>query len=238
MSTEIPENLSADFLRELEKLKKEVQEIKQLQGLGNSVADEVQKEIAKKFEVSFLKDKVDEYKVKTKRGHGHRPLLQSEIEAARNVSRGALETARRLGVNYMTYRKYAKMYGIHRIGPTPKGIKKPVDPNFGKYPIKEILEGKHPNYPIYRLKDKIIRAKVKDACCELCGYRERRITDGKMPLLLNFEDGNQKNHKLENIKLLCYNCSFTSGKGFIHRGMKRFDPDVMQGSKDLFDTRF
>lgn len=72
----------------------------------------------------------------------------------------------------------------------------------------------------------------------MCNYHERRIVDGKIPLLLNFEDGNPKNHKLENIKLLCYNCTFVAGKGFIKRGNKQFDPDVMQGSKDLFVARF
>jgi hypothetical protein len=131
------------------------------------------------------------------------------------------------------------MYNMHNLlNPYNRGIKKDVNPEFGKYPISEILEGKHPDYPVYRLKDKLIRSKKKEARCEMCNYHERRIVDGKIPLLLNFEDGNPKNHKLENIKLLCYNCTFVAGKGFIKRGNKQFDPDVMQGSKDLFVARF
>ena len=240
---EIPEQLPKHILDEIEKLKNEVREIKQLQGLGESVVEEVQREkereIAERLGVPYLRDKQDSLKVKLKRGKGTRPLLQSEIESAQAVSKSAREAARKLGVNYLTYRKYAKMYGIHTLlNQFNRGIKKNVDPDSGKYPISEILEGKHPEYPVFRLKDKLIRSKIKEACCEMCGYKERRITDGKIPLLINFEDDNSKNHKLENIKLLCYNCTFVAGKGFIKRGTKQFDPDVIQGSKQLFSTRF
>lgn len=237
--SDIPDNIPHSLLSEIEKLKQEVREIKILQGLGESVADEIQREIAEKLDVPHLRDKQEGLKVKLKRGHGARPLLQSEIEAAQAVSKSGREAARRLGVNYLTYRKYAKMYDIHKLlNPYNKGIKKDVDPEMGKYPLSSILEGKHPDYPVYRLKDKLIRSRKKDACCEMCGYKERRVVDGKIPLLLNFEDGDSKNHKLDNVKLLCYNCTFVAGKGFIKRGLKHFDPDIMQGSKQVFITRF
>ena len=42
----IPDNIPPSLLSELEKLKQEVREIKILQGLGESVADEIQREIA------------------------------------------------------------------------------------------------------------------------------------------------------------------------------------------------
>ena len=35
-----------------------------------------------------------------------------------------------------------------------------------------------------------------------------RVTDGKAPLLLDFFDGNWQNHKLDNLRFLCYNCFF------------------------------
>jgi hypothetical protein len=236
---DIPDNIPHSLLSEIEKLKQEVREIKQLQGLGESVADEIQREIAETLDVPHLRDKQERLKVKLKRGHGARPLLQSEIAAVQAVSKSGREAARRLGVNYLTYRKYAKMYDMHNLlNPYNKGVKKDVDPEMGKYPLSSILEGHYPDYPVFRLKDKLIRSRKKDACCEMCGYRERRIVDGKIPLLLNFEDGNSKNHKLENIKLLCYNCTFVAGKGFIKKGIKHFDPDIMQGSKQVFVTRF
>ena len=32
--------------------------------------------------------------------------------------------------------------------------------------------------------------------------------DGKVPLVLDFKDGNRKNHKYDNLQMLCFNCSF------------------------------
>ena len=44
--------------------------------------------------------------------------------------------------------------------------------------------------------------------CGSCGFSEARITDGRMPLLIDFIDGNLNNRKLDNIRPLCYNCFF------------------------------
>jgi len=44
--------------------------------------------------------------------------------------------------------------------------------------------------------------------CHNCGFCEQRITDLRVPLKLLHEDGNKKNHLLDNLKLLCYNCWF------------------------------
>ena len=44
--------------------------------------------------------------------------------------------------------------------------------------------------------------------CNCCEFNERRVLDYKVPLILNFKDGNKKNWKLENLEALCYNCYF------------------------------
>ena len=44
--------------------------------------------------------------------------------------------------------------------------------------------------------------------CNMCKFNERRVSDYKMPLLLNFKDNNKKNYRKENIELLCYNHYF------------------------------
>src|SRR5579862_4817135 len=125
-----------------------------------------------------------------KRGRGNRPLLESEILDAQAHSNNASDAARYLQVHYVTYKKWAKHYGIFKINPWGKGDKKKYwAPDKGKYPLNQILEGKFPDYPIYRLKDMIIRSGTKKAECENCGFSERRITDDKMPLLISFKDG-------------------------------------------------
>ena len=44
--------------------------------------------------------------------------------------------------------------------------------------------------------------------CASCGFEERRITDYRVPLKIDFLDGDTTNHKLDNIQMLCYNCYF------------------------------
>ena len=43
--------------------------------------------------------------------------------------------------------------------------------------------------------------------CNECGFEEKRLTDGKVPLVLDFEDGDRKIIN-ENLRMLCFNCSF------------------------------
>jgi hypothetical protein len=176
-----------------------------------------------------------------KTGKGWRPLLESEIKEAQEHSDSASGCAKYLGVSYICYKKWAKVYGLFKIKPSNKGTTYVWAPDKGKYPLNQILEGKFPEYPIYRLKDRVIRSGQKKAVCENCGFSEHRLTDNKMPLLIAFKDGNEKNHVLENIQVLCYNCMFLVGRGYIRRGkveFNYFDPDRMQGSARKIESRF
>lgn len=137
-----------------------------------------------------------------------RPLLESEMIIAQDESHSAAEAARKLNVSYNTYKKYAKMYGImERCKCTDAtGRPKVHNPYKGKYPLEEILMGMHPGYHPHRLLKKIFGASLKQQICEVCGYNEPRITDGKIPLILAFKDGDRSNHILENLEIVCYNC--------------------------------
>jgi len=235
-------------INELQDLKKEVKEIKEINTIGEDVAKEIAEEVKQLKEngvsIPHLEKQAEQFLFpkRRKRGRGARPLLESEIREARAQSQSAKETARRLGVTYDTYKKYAKMYGCHEVCQVQLRRKtlNPINPSKGKYPLQKILAGQFPNFPIHRLKDKLIRSGTKKAECEQCGFHERRITDGKIPLLLWFEDGDKHNHKLENLKVICYNCMFLSGRGYIRRGTIHYnmDPDVMQGAKKPIRARF
>lgn len=176
-----------------------------------------------------------------KRGHGSRPILKSEIEWAKERSVNESDAARKLNISYLTYRKYARLYGIWEPKSSIKGKKNFYNPNRGKYKIEDILLGKFPDYPVYRIKDKLIRSGKKRAECEMCGFNEKRIIDEKLPLILNFLDGNPRNHSIDNMKIYCYNCTFLCGKGYIRRGGHFFDPEFLQDAKKerIFDkSRF
>jgi hypothetical protein len=237
-------------LSELEALKEKVEKLYSLSEIGDDVRKELdQYKILREqgVEIPHLDKEFSEQLYPKRENHGPhtKPLLESEIQEALDKSKSAKKAARRLGVSYPTFKKYARLYNIHRTPGWP--IKKkephergrgPIDPYKGKYPISDVLQGKYPDFPIHRLKDKLIRSGIKKPECEQCGYAQRRLTDGKLPLLVNFEDGNNKNHKLENVKLLCYNCTFTCGKGYISKGPKIFDPDILQDSKKILNQRF
>jgi len=217
-------------LNELEALKNDIPTAEELlTDAGHMMRPKLSEEGAGAFSNKMFKPP------KRKRGLGHKPLLESEIKEAQAKALSAAHAARLLNVSYKTYKKYARLYNIHTFfNQRGAGIMKVSNPNKGKYPLNEILEGKYPDYPIFRLKDKLIRAKVKPTHCEQCGYNERRVVDGKIPLLLVFEDGNSRNHKIENIKLLCYNCTFTSGKIWMKcKTRKKWlnDPDRILGSR-------
>ena len=147
--------------------------------------------------------------------HSKRPLLKAEIELAMQNTKSNKEAARFLGVSYNTYKKYAKMYKDDdtqkslfekHLNLYGRGIPKRRD--YHKIPIEEILEGKHPTYPRSILKERLIKHGYVDGSCNNCGFCESRLSDGKIPLLLEFYDENSNNLNIDNLYLLCYNCHY------------------------------
>jgi hypothetical protein len=146
----------------------------------------------------------------TKRGLGATPILESQIKAAQSKSRSAFEAARTLGISYNTYKKYAKLYGIFEDLKNPYGIgiERAKRIKNKKYHIDDLIAGKHLKYPLFKFKNKLFDSGYLPKVCSSCGFSEERVTDSKMPLLIDFLDGNLNNRKLENIRALCYNCFF------------------------------
>lgn len=245
-------------LKELDELKRKVEKLYSLNDIGGEIRKELEDEIKEDKEVEQYK-KLIENKVniphldkvlgkkafRLKKTKKRTPITKEEIELAYEKSVSAHQAARRLGVSYVHFKSKAKEYGIFRtpgVGVSTKGKKRsPINPYKGKYPINEVLACKYPGFPAHRLKDKLIRSGLKKCECEICGYKDRRITDGKIPLLLNFEDGDNTNHRIDNLIIMCYNCTFTCGKGYISRGptsFETFDPDILQDSKKVQVQRF
>jgi hypothetical protein len=145
-----------------------------------------------------------------KRGLGSQPLLESEIVETQAKARSAMEAARILGVSYNTYKKYARMYGIleNLKNPTGIGIAKGYNLKRGKYSLDDLMKGRYPDYPVWKLKKRLLLNGYMLEKCNACGFEERRITDHKVPLVLDFIDGNRKNHTYDNLRMLCFNCSY------------------------------
>jgi hypothetical protein len=143
-------------------------------------------------------------------------LLQSDIERAIKNTQSNLEASRFLRVHYDTYKKYASMYkDEHSISlfethknQSGKGLRKIQKGDKAKYPLQEIIDGNHPEYPSSKLKFRLIREALLEEKCITCDFDEKRITDLTVPLLLDHKDGDITNHKLDNLQLLCYNCYY------------------------------
>ena len=108
-----------------------------------------------------------------------------------------------IGMNTNTFIAHAKRLGVYNTNQSGKGISKKFIPNRG-YELKDILESKYPQYQSHRLKQRLIKEKVKEHKCEGC--EEVLWLNKPIPLELHHKDGNSKNHKLENLSLLCPNC--------------------------------
>lgn len=154
----------------------------------------------------------------------HKKFLSKEdIERAQKHTKSNKAAARFLGCSYSHYQMYAKLYkndngetlwyshrnrgaeGVGRLGYNITKSRK------FQYPLLDILNGTIPfNYSenLDILKYKLIFEGFLPECCNNCEFRERRVTDLKVPLILNFKDSNKKNWKLENLEFLCYNCYF------------------------------
>lgn len=99
------------------------------------------------------------------------------------------------------------------------------------YPLKDILDGKYPQYPTSKLRKRLIKEGYKENKCEECGIEA--IWNNK-PLILQVDhkNGNNRDHRLKNLILLCPNChSQTITFGSKNIKNKRKTPTI-QGDDD------
>ena len=149
-------------------------------------------------------------------------FTKSQIETAMRYTKSVRAAAKYLGCSYQHLKPFMKalrvddsnpnsptLFEIHK-NQNGKGIPKFL-PNRRKEPnVKRIFtegigwESFTPDK--IRIRG-IAEGYLKDECYT-CGFNERRITDYKIPLLLNFKDGNKCNYLTANLEQLCYNCYF------------------------------
>ena len=141
-------------------------------------------------------------------------LTKKMIEDSIENSKSNSEAARWLGVSFNTYKKYSKMYGLYEQhkNQSGKGVKKTHI--HSKYDLDDILAGKYENYPKRILKRRLIDNGYLQEECSGCGWNEKRITDDRICLTLDFLDSDENNLSLENLRLLCPNCYFTNVGNF------------------------
>jgi hypothetical protein len=147
---------------------------------------------------------------------------KAEIENANDLTKSCRQAAEYLGCSYNTYKKYAKMYGLfeEQKNQAGKGIPNPHNLHEGKDALDDIVDGEKPGYDSVKLKKRLLRSGYKKEECEICGFDERRVTDKKVPLVLMHENGDRRDHRWENLKIVCPNCAFLHfGEVPLRKGM-------------------
>jgi hypothetical protein len=151
-----------------------------------------------------------------------RPLGKEMILAAMGKTKSNRSGARYLNCSYQHYKKWAKFYEAtdpqysnlfdqHK-NQSGKGIPKFLSNGNPRkdFALLDIIEGRidpssfNPN----KIKYKLIQEGFIKEECSSCGFKEYRLLDYKMPLVMHFKDGNKQHYRLENIQMLCYNCYY------------------------------
>ena len=150
----------------------------------------------------------------------HSVITKKMIEDAQSVTKSNSEAARWLGVHYLTYRKYAKMYGVWEQHLNQKGVG--IKKGYGKYrkPLDELLsKDRKIRLSKTYLKNRLIGEGWVQEECSSCGYNEVVMGKTKVCLTIDFIDGNRDNHDLDNLRLLCPNCYLSFNGHFPSSGV-------------------
>ena len=138
-----------------------------------------------------------------------KPIPKGKIEWAIKSTQSIRAAAQFLGVAYNTFKKYAKKYDLFEQNKNQAGVGVTTKGNTGwGLKIQDIFDGKHPNYPHWKLQERVVRDGYVKQECSNCGYSDCRDKDLRGPFLICFFDGDSSNHSLDNLHLLCYNCFF------------------------------
>jgi hypothetical protein len=169
-------------------------------------------------------------------------ITKEDILRAQKMTRSNMAAARYLHVSYNHYKKYAKMYkdeeGVTLLeahkNQAGEGIPKFALAGTDKIPLMDLLEGRVPieHFDARKIKQRLLFEGMIEEKCNRCGFSERRVTDLKVPIILNFKDKNKKNWNLDNIEFLCYNCSFLYGESPIEEKQAEAMEDYVKTKVD------
>tara|TARA_R110002074_G_scaffold374109_1_gene550432 strand:- start:49 stop:666 length:618 start_codon:yes stop_codon:yes gene_type:complete len=170
-----------------------------------------------------------------------KPLSKEQIVAAQAKTLSNMAAARYLHVSYQHYKRYAKLYKLfegHK-NQSGKGIPKFLNSGDKMPAMVEIIEGRiaASSFDPNKLKYSLIEQGYLLEECNICKFKERRVLDYKIPLLLHFKDKNSNNYSLNNVQLLCYNHYYLQvGDIFNSKAIKQIETGTEQfGTTDTVE---
>lgn len=121
------------------------------------------------------------------------------------------------GGNYGQVKKYIREYGFDTSHFLGRGWSRGM--GFARRPPAPLLSVlvADSDYQTFKLKRRLFREGFKSPQCEECGWA-KKSEDGRLPLELDHINGDSRDHRLENLRVLCPNCHSLKPT---HRGANR-----------------
>ena len=103
----------------------------------------------------------------------------------------------------MSVRECAKRFGFHK-GSWHKAVQRgAIEPRDHRIPLEQLLVcGRQTGRD--HLKGRLIKAGLKEKCCEICGITD--WMDMPINLQLHHKNGDGLDNRIENLQFLCPNC--------------------------------
>jgi hypothetical protein len=129
----------------------------------------------------------------------NKELIEQAIKETGSMAGAAVK----LGLSRYYFYKITKEMDLYKPNQSGKGISKKRT-TLGKFKLSDVLEGKHPQYSTNHLKHRLLDEGVKEDKCEICGIEE--WNGKKIVHQLDHINGNSRDHRLENLRVICPNC--------------------------------
>ena len=113
------------------------------------------------------------------------------------------EACSKIGIHFNTFKRKAIKLNCYNPNSGGKGTKKDWIANRA-IDLNEILEGKHPQYQTFKLKNRLYSEGIKINQCEICNINS--WNEMTIQCELDHINGNSSDHRLENLRILCPNC--------------------------------
>jgi len=109
------------------------------------------------------------------------------------------------GGNYNQIKKYLVIFKVNTSHLKGRGWNKGLTGfSSPRIALNKILV-KNSSFQSYKLKKRLFKVKLKLPKCEECGWA-KVSPDGRLPLELDHINGNSKDNRIENLRVLCPNC--------------------------------
>lgn len=131
-------------------------------------------------------------------------LSDEEFIKIVETAQSMLYASRLCHMAYTTFIRRAKKLGVYK--PNQGGIGIDKKQRNDHIDTKDILAGKYPQYPTYKLKLRLINEGYIEDKCSICGWNKKLEGREFTPCELDHINGNPNDHRLENLRIICPNC--------------------------------